>query len=89
MLELNHQDPDPKLITLIAKQQVFLDNLVQLLSDYKSDSDIEYIILQLSDIRAAFDGIPLPLGTESANIPENQLSHIYHKIKWFRNELIR
>ena len=83
---------DNRLYNLISQQQVFLDNLIELLRDLKEAADL---CTQLKDLKISFQGITISNANSNFNkksadtisISNEQLDKITNKVAAIRNKI--
>ena len=91
---LTQTNNDFRLVNLLAQQQIFLDNLIELLDFYNTHPEILELSKQMKDLKIAFKGVPAPRESNEANktntfaISNLQLNHIMNKITAIRHKIV-
>lgn len=85
-------DKDTQLISLVVKQKIFLDNLIELFDEFKTDENIKELLESLNDFKTAYSGINVDFNkVDNANdvaISAKDLKVITEKISALRNKIV-
>lgn len=87
-LEFTKIKKDARLLLLIAQQQIFVDNIIELMEVYAEKPEIEKLLQDMKAIRAAFHGIELPIGKKNVAITEEQLEVLIELVTEIRRNII-
>ena len=86
--QFTHNKKDNRLINLISQQQVFLDNLIELLQNQNDKKEAAEILDQLKELKIDFTGVTTTNGkANSPAIPDTQLVKITNKVALIRNKI--
>jgi len=87
-LEFTKIKKDARLLLLIAQQQIFVDNIIELMEEYSDKPEIDQLLQDMRAIRTAFTGIELPVGKKNVAITEEQLEVLIKLVSEIRRNII-
>ncbi|MEW6468557.1 MAG: hypothetical protein AB1458_06515 [Bacteroidota bacterium] len=85
---------DQEGLALIAQQQLYLDNIIELIRTYNQDKDIADLLIRLQDLKSAYYGIEIDYDSVNSKvrtkteITEKQLNLLRLKVSSVRNYII-